>query len=531
MSKLLLFFSLFSVTAWGNSPQPDLMLQTLATVRTALEVNYALKEIKVSAGWNLDSEMERLRVLAASGRMSVPDFRRDLAGILRQAQDFHLDLGVNSTAFSVLPLQFRSALKADGTRGTFLVWRDPRDPALTQAKVGDELLSFAGRPVDDELANLQKLTGPGARRRAEEWLTVRAGHLGLEAAAGPVTLELQNASGARYSVTSQWFNTPEGITQPGSAPIPAPLPPQPQTVWNSGAKFSYLPKLGNVVWAAGVSDNFPAYIFEDSGRKFAYLRIPTFKVGNPRAVIEELKRKITLFQEQTDALLIDIANNPGGDIIFAYAIVSLLIDQPVAALNFRRKIGYDDIHKALLAKDLLSRVTDDRSAQMFFGPDVLGYPVDYSYAEAMRAEAEAVLASWSKGETLTPPSSIEAVAVIKPNGSDALKRFNKPIVVWADAGSRSSADFFAAILKDSGRARLIGGATAGAGGRFRDIPLPNFIGVQNLRVTDAYAVRADGRLIEGHGVEPSASYTLTVDDLRSGLEPLKEKILNELRAR
>lgn len=505
------------------------MLQTLTTVTTAINVNYSLKDIKVSEGWELDSEIERLRVLAAGGRLSVPDFRRSLAAILRQAQDFHLELGVNSTAFSVLPLQFRSALRPDGTRGTYLVWKDARDFALTQAEIGDELIRFNGRPIEQELAQLQNLTGLAARRRAEEWLTVRAGHLGLEVPSGSITLELKNAGGTAYSVAAQWLSSPEGISQPGTQPVLSPLLPQPQTVWNSGAKFSYVPKLGKIVWAAPMNDAFPAYIFEDGGRKFAYLRIPTFKVSNARAVIEDLKRNITLMQEQADALLIDIANNPGGDIIFSYAVISLLIDQPVAALNFRRKIGYDDVHKALLAKNFLARVTDDKSAQMFFGADVLGYPVDFSYAEAMRVEAETVLATWAQGQTLTPPVSSEAVAVIKPHASANLKRFSKPIVVWTDEGSRSSADFFAAILKDSGRARLVGHATAGAGGRFRDVPLPNFLGIQNLRVTDAYAVRANGQLLEGHGVEPSEPYSLTVDDLRSGLIPLEEKILHELR--
>lgn len=528
MKTFFLLIALISQTAWANSPQSELMLQTLTTVKTALDVNYSLKDIKVSEGWRLDSEMEQLRELTASGKLSVPDFRRNLAGILRQAQDFHLELGVNSTAYSVLPLQFRSAVRADGTRGIFLVWKDVRDPTLTQAEIGDELVRFNGQPIEKELSQLQNLTGLAARRRAEEWLTVRAGHLGLDVPSGTLTLELKNKNGTSYSVTTRWLSNPEGIGQPGTQPISSPSLLQPQTIWISGAKFGYLPKLGRIVWTAPINDSFPAYVFEDGGRKFAYLRIPTFKVSSSRAVIEELKRTITLLQEQADALLIDISNNPGGDIIFSYAIISLLIDHPVAALNFRRKINYDDVHKALLSKNFLSRVTDDRSAQMFFGADVLGYPVDFSYAETMRSEAETVLATWAKGQTLTPPISSEAVAVIKPNTSVNLKRFIKPIVVWVDEGSRSSADFFAAILKDSGRAHLIGHPTAGAGGRFRDISLPNFLGVQNLRVTDAYAVRANGQLLEGNGVEPSAVYSIAVEDLLSGFIPLKSKILFEL---
>lgn len=104
-------------------------------------------------------------------------------------------------------------------------------------------------------------------------------------------------------------------------------------------------------------------------------------------------------------------------------------------------------------------------------------------------------------------------------------------MLWTDEGSRSSADFFAAILKDSGRARLIGQTiTAGAGGRFRDIALPNFLGTQNLRVADAYAVRASGQLLEGNGVEPSVVCPLTEEDLRSGLNLLKDKIIFELRS-
>jgi carboxyl-terminal processing protease len=74
-----------------------------------------------------------------------------------------------------------------------------------------------------------------------------------------------------------------------------------------------------------------------------------------------------------------------------------------------------------------------------------------------------------------------------------------PLVVLVDAGSASASELVSLVLKDRGRARVLGAATAGKGSVQRQIHLPDG-GV--LKVTAGYYVGPRGQRLDEKGVAP-----------------------------
>ena len=77
---------------------------------------------------------------------------------------------------------------------------------------------------------------------------------------------------------------------------------------------------------------------------------------------------------------------------------------------------------------------------------------------------------------------------------EAVSAWNGPLAVLVDGNTASAAELFAATLKDSGRATLIGSRSYGSGCGYTDGGIPITLkrsGVQ-LKVPDCVRLRADG---------------------------------------
>lgn len=143
---------------------------------------------------------------------------------------------------------------------------------------------------------------------------------------------------------------------------------------------------------------------------------------------------------------------------------------------------------------------------------------------------------------------------------DGGKPFERKILLLMDELNISAAEYAAATLRDSGRARLLGVTTSGAGGDQRVLtpervcggpasPLDGFtprvpahiaktmreLGIAKMSYTVTLGVRFDGSganlgFIENRGVEPHETYPRTVEDLRRGNQPYRDHILKALVA-
>lgn len=124
---------------------------------------------------------------------------------------------------------------------------------------------------------------------------------------------------------------------------------------------------------------------------------------------------------------------------------------------------------------------------------------------------------------------------ISRNGSRTVKqsvqwgsaRYRGRVAVLVDASSASSAEIFAAVLKDQQRAIVVGRKTAGAvlASWFHRLPDGGL-----LQLSREDYIAPNGRRIETNGVEPDVVVTRTLADFRAGRDPDLEVALAVLRA-
>lgn len=203
-----------------------------------------------------------------------------------------------------------------------------------------------------------------------------------------------------------------------------------------------------------------AITYRRIGNKIGYLRIPHFREGD--RLMQELTSALDSLRD-TQALIIDIRGNPGGYTRVAARMAGRFFRARTLFTTFTRK-------------------------------------------------------QYVLGIGLTVPSMTFPV---NPNGRWIYLR---PIVLLIDPLVFSSAEFFAAGMKDSGRAMLIGQTTAGSSGN----PKVFHAGPLTYRVSTWREYRRNGRLIEGQGIEPSITVVPTVDDLRAGIDSTLEAAIQHL---
>jgi len=106
------------------------------------------------------------------------------------------------------------------------------------------------------------------------------------------------------------------------------------------------------------------------------------------------------------------------------------------------------------------------------------------------------------------------------------RRFLGPVVVLTSAVTSSTAEDFPISLREGGRATLVGDRTSGSAGNPVSVPLP---GGGSFRMATFRAYLPDGSEYVGIGVQPDILVRPTIDDIRSGADPVLEAGLQILR--
>jgi len=106
------------------------------------------------------------------------------------------------------------------------------------------------------------------------------------------------------------------------------------------------------------------------------------------------------------------------------------------------------------------------------------------------------------------------------------KRFLGPVVVLTSAVTSSTAEDFPISLREAGRATLVGDRTSGSAGNPVSVPLPDG---GSFRMATFRAYLPDGSEYVGTGVQPDILVRPTIDDIRSGTDPVLEAGLEALR--
>lgn len=518
------------------------MVRGLETIQSIFEALYAPTEWKRSyAKWDLDDQIAAARAkVEASGDVSVKEYQRILRSFFLSPQDYHVSVKFQSTESSSLPFH---VLSAGGSYYLAYIDRDKLSKRSFPFEIGDELVSFDGKPAATAVAELQAQFGKTTTDAmlAEVALTKRKGITALPCPHGPVMVGIKSqATGKVSNFQLVWDYTPEKInynqlaslSKPSSTGFgqdgdirtssllnrqmlsgainyfdPAVANPNPFTL---AARQSYIPALGEKTWQSDAKDAFYAYIFKTAeGKQIGYVRIPWYmEKEDHSAAFAKLMAK---FSEQTDALVIDQVNNPGGSVFYLYSLVSMLTDQAMYTPKHRMSISQAEVMEAIEMGSQLEKVRNDDDAVALLGETVNGYPVTYQFARFVLDYLQFYVEQWNSGKTLTDPYHIYGVDRINPHPE---VNYTKPILLLVNSLDFSGGDFFPAILQDNKRAVIFGTRTAGAGGYVLKLEYPNLFGIQSFNVTGSLAERINKKPIENLGVKPDIEYQLTRDDMQ-----------------
>ncbi|BAE81043.1 conserved hypothetical protein [Chlamydia felis Fe/C-56] len=529
-----------------------------------LDVKYAPKEWKRKLfHWNLRDATDQARL-----RLNIEEdpTTRYCQGVLAQyisdLNDFHAGITFYATENSHLPY----TIKLSNTHKCYVV---EVHTYSSEISVGDEILEMDGMPIMEMIESVR--TGRGTLAdyaAATRTLFSRSAALGHQIPIGIATLKIRRPSGLTRTVKVKWRHTPEHIQD---LALIAPLVKEPvidmkagralpllssnsnkclfsnemvpyfwkelreqykrglNSDYNIGSKKGFLPDFGMVTWKAK-SGPYHAYIFtctDSHGRShdIGFVRISTYSwtdmedlsIENMETPWNDFDKIISVLEEKTEALIVDQTNNPGGSVFYLYALISRLTDRPLPTPTHRMILTQNEVQSAIKWLELLEGVETDEQARQALGEDMEGYPIDMSAVGYLQTFSESVLKCWSNGDiNLSTPMPLLGFAHVHPHPE---YRYTRPVCILINEEDFSCGDLFPAIMKDSGRALIVGTPTAGAGGFVFNVEFPNRTGIKSCSLTGSLAVRQDGSYIENLGVAPHVSLSFTDRDVQSGKYP------------
>jgi len=255
--------------------------------------------------------------------------------------------------------------------------------------------------------------------------------------------------------------------------------------------------------------------FRMDKKKIGYIRFDSFWVSYSQVLstLSFLQDQIPAFQRDTDALVIDITDNGGGDICYGEEIASFFLRKPIEGVKLR------------------ARPTRIWTTEIESIIDLDGVQNERAILEDIHGKVKVALAA---GHRLTDPFRICQPFENLPPASTT---YTKPILVLVNEFCASTADAFPALLQDAGVAKIFGWRTRGAGGNVR--PVGPF-GNSDIRIsiTESLMWRekpvdlGEGRTtnyIENVGVVPDYPYDVTLDDFLNGYKGYRAAIETALR--
>ncbi len=227
------------------------------------------------------------------------------------------------------------------------------------------------------------------------------------------------------------------------------------SVLNFGGRFPiYGPPPGFVIRPVPVGT--PAFLlsgtYMSAGKRIGLLRIPTMSPPSTALVLQHLDQEIAFFNDNTDALVVDVMRNPGGLISFVEAISQRFMTTP---FNI---IGFEIRSTGAWLFSFASQLNIARATRPPNDPILLN----------LQRNFDEVLGAFNENRGRSAPVSLNATGSLTLDPAPV--RYDKPMIVLTDEFSASGADMFPAIIQDNGRAPLVGMRTMGAGGSVVGFP-------------------------------------------------------------
>lgn len=533
--KHLLFILLFCFPLLAS--QKESMCADLQYLKRVLEIKYAPLHLKKSTlGWDLNTAFEKaVNEIQAADQITMKDFHQIVRRFLNSMCDFHVLAQFSSTESAFLPF---SVKRVEGRYFIDTIDDEALSDGDFDIRIGDELIKFDGRPIDEVIEELRVAQGfdkdsPTAQRLVALTLTDRSGRRGDVVPRGGVRMTLKSVkTDALIEYQLMWDYEDEKINNSKSFNLIKELKPRkkkgnPNSYFNMltplqalyayplrdrsgglGSDDSFVPVLGNKIWEG--NSQFDSYIYEKDGKKIGYIRIPHFS-GKSHDV-QDFGSIVKYLEDNTEGLVLDLVHNPGGAVIYSFALASTLTDRPLITPRQSLCLTQKDALKAYEDFTALGEVKSNQQACDLFPDDPY---MTYEYALFLKEFYRFVVREWNAGRAFTRPTFIGGVDHINPHPK---YRYTKPILILIDEMDFSCADFFPAIMQDNKRATLFGARTAGAGGCVARTEFVNDSGIVQFSYTFSLAERVDAQLIENSGVKPDIEYQLIVDDIKYGYQ-------------
>jgi len=197
-------------------------------------------------------------------------------------------------------------------------------------------------------------------------------------------------------------------------------------------------------------DPFYSGVFEASGFKIGFIRIPSYSPSDPIGALTAFQKEIAYFQDNTDGLVIDDMRNPGGSLSYVDQILSLVMPVPWRAMGFEVRATSEWVVETSSAVE---------SAKALGAPQFYIDLLDQIKNAIVDANAQ------QRGRTAAIP--LDGVTLDRLPATDSkgnIISYTKPLIVLVDELSASAAEIFAAGIQDNARGPLVGFRTMGAGG-------------------------------------------------------------------
>jgi hypothetical protein len=199
----------------------------------------------------------------------------------------------------------------------------------------------------------------------------------------------------------------------------------------------------------GPTDFFFTGSYVSNGLRIGLIRIPSMSppanIG-VTATLQQLDAEIAFFNQNTDALVVDVMRNPGGLVSFVEAISQRFVPNQVNILGFQIRATGSWLFS------FASQLNFAR-ANPATPPEVLAN---------LQRNFEEVLRAYNENRGLSAPVSLNATGSLTL--TSVPHAYTKPLIVLTDEFSASGGDAFPAIIQDNKRGLLFGMRRMGAGG-------------------------------------------------------------------
>lgn len=543
-------------------PSKDKMVSNVDYLTTLISYSYGPQYWKQSHfGWSLQAEANKVKQeIMSSSSTRLQDYQKIVSQLFVSTRDYHVGFGFTSTEKASLPFSVKTI------EGKVIIVHIDRLllPASTfSAEVGDEIVTWNGLPIQQEYSQLMNANYINTYVTDLAWadllLTRRSASSALQVPQGQVVIGTRNLKTSAFINSSLAWSYEADIA--GDIPDHgAPLAASPKATLKKaftqyqlsnpthismmqmqaadngenhfalGQKKSFVPELGPILWSAETDNEFNAYIFESNGKKMGYIRISSYVPTNgSETAALAFETIVQKFEAETEGLIIDEVNNPGGSVLYLYSLVALLTQAPAHAPHHKMILNQKtilDAHSTLQALNMIQ--TEEDITKLIGSNSLEGYTIDMDFINLMKSYLQFMISEWQKGKVLTDAYHLYGVDKIKPNPRVT---YSKPIFILTNELDFSGGDFFPAIMQDNKRAYIIGNRTAGAGGYVESYEVPNILGLSYFSLTASIAERIDLNPIENLGVTPDLQVDVTLADIDNGFASYKQKVLDFVKSK